>query len=201
MGTRTPEQRIANRHRGKQMLLGWRATFSGRAAAERYQCAHDSPVKIRFAPRVVIIPYWQAGIRSLSRRGVSYEACFRRTENSTNIRSRIGRTRIYSSLRGRRRRSSWISPLSSIGAWMRCSAIGHSMARWRTPEPGFPARAGDPDRLYAVARFYGTSARSTASRSWRRNMRVDDVVSMGFAVFEATPDSARTRAAPVRAGR
>jgi hypothetical protein len=32
-------------------------------------------------------------------------------------------------------------------------------------------------------------------------MRVDDVVSMGFAVFEATPDSARTRAAPVRAGR
>jgi bacillithiol biosynthesis deacetylase BshB1 len=194
MGTRgTPELRIEESEAAaKHLLLAWRGNLRMPDARLENSLAGRMTlaVKIReLAPRVVILPYWEARHPDHYRAGeMGYEACFLAGLKKLDPYSEPHRPFkvIYSSLYADVRPSFVVDISAQFER--RMAALLSYRSQYGTSGEGsdlFPDGGEIRERLGAVARFYGNQIGVRYGEPFvvKETMRVDDVVGLGVRSF------------------
>ena len=194
MGTRgTPEERLREAEAaGKEMLLAWRGNlhFPDARLENTIAARMTLAVKIReLAPRVVILPYWEARHPDHYRAAeMGYEACFLAGLKKLDPYTEPHRPFkvIYASVYANVAPSFVVDITAQFER--RMTALLCYRSQYGAVEEGselFPQEPELRERLGAVARFYGNliGVRYGEPFVVKEAMRVDDIVSLGPRTF------------------
>jgi bacillithiol biosynthesis deacetylase BshB1 len=189
MGTRgTPEQRVAESEAaGRHMMLAWRGNlyFPDARLENTLTARLTIAMKIReLAPRVVILPYWEARHPDHYRCGeMGFEACFlaglkKIDEYSTPHRpQKILYASLYAGVK-----PSFIVDISAQFERRMTALLSYVSQYGATTEGGtlFPDEGEIRERLGAIARFYGNQIGVKYGEPFvvKEAIRIDDIVAM-----------------------